>query len=94
MGLRGQTARASAREKEAGGLDVSWAEEKGKEKRNGPRGDRPAGLKERKGEGFWDFFFLNSFQIHFSNFSNFTHTIKLCIRIMMHKHLLFLTLLK
>jgi hypothetical protein len=67
MRLRGQTARASAREKEAGGLDVSWAEEKGKEKRNGPRGDRIAGLKERQGEGrrvlgFFLFkFFSNSF---------------------------------
>jgi hypothetical protein len=45
-GPRGPTARTSAREKEADGLVVSRAEEKGKEKRNGPRG-----------EGFWDFSF-------------------------------------
>jgi hypothetical protein len=54
---------------------------------------RKVGWAEReKGRGEKGFgIFLNSFQIYFSNF---TQTIKPCIRIMMHKHLLFLTLLK
>jgi hypothetical protein len=62
-------------------------------KRNRPRGERPAGPKGEKGEGRrgLGFFFLNYFQIHFSNF---TETIKPSIRIMMHKQLLFLTLFK
>jgi hypothetical protein len=59
----------------------------------GSRAGKEAGLKKKKErgreEGFG--FFSNSF----SKFANFTQTnIKLCIQIMMHKHLLLLKLLK
>jgi hypothetical protein len=82
--------------KEAGGLLCFVPRKRKGKRRNGPRGVGPPGLKGRKGEGRRSegFFFLNSFQNHFLNFSNFTQIIKPCIGIMMHKHLLFLTLLK
>jgi hypothetical protein len=60
----------------------------------GRRKRRPAGPEERKGEGFGVFFLKKFFSNSFSNFANFTQTIKPRIRIMMHKQLLFLILLK
>jgi hypothetical protein len=50
------------------------------------------GERERETRGVW--FFLTLFKLFFSNFANFTQTIKPCIRTMMHKHLLILKLLK
>jgi hypothetical protein len=81
--------------REASGLLGLRAEKKGwaaNRRKGGPRREeRLVGLKEREGEEGrfceFSFFFSNSF-------SNFTQTIKPCIRIMMHKHLLFLALLK
>jgi hypothetical protein len=77
----------------AGGLVASrvkkgWAEEE-------RRTARPKRKKERgeRGLGF-SLFLFKFFSNSFSNFANFTQTIKPCIRFMMHKHLLFLTLLK
>jgi hypothetical protein len=80
-----------ARGEEAGGLLALRVKKKGK--RAEEKKDRLGRRKKGEGEeGFgFSFFFFFKF---FSNFANFTQTIKPCIQIMMHKHLLFLTLLK
>jgi hypothetical protein len=65
-----------------------------KKRKDGPSEEGKADwAQRRKGEGRRGFgVFL--FKFFSKSFSNFTQTIKPCIRIMMHKHLLFLTSLK
>jgi hypothetical protein len=65
-----------------------WAE-----KKKSRPGKKDWAERERK-EGIGVLEVSPFFQIPFSNFANFTQTIKLCIRIMMHKHLLIIKLLK
>jgi hypothetical protein len=85
-------ARALARKKVGVLGKVCGLREKEKRKKSGP-GKRWAAREKWRGQrGFGDFF-LNSFQIHFQTFKLHSNN-KPCIRIMMHKHLLFLTLLK
>jgi hypothetical protein len=55
--------------------------------------ERWAGREKGRGERGFGVFFLNSFQIHFQTFKLYSNK-KPCIRIMIHKHLLFLTLSK
>jgi hypothetical protein len=60
----------------------------------GSRAGKEAGLKKKKERGR-ERRDLGFFSNSFSKFANFTQTnIKLCIQIMMHKHLLLLKLLK
>jgi hypothetical protein len=76
-----------------------WAEraaENEKEKMGGEE-RRPAGLEKKKGrEREEDLVFLKllfkllKFKLFFKLFANFTQTIKPCIQITMHKHLLLL----
>jgi hypothetical protein len=74
---------------EAGGLLGLLVEKEkvGRGKEDGPTGTK---RREREGEGFWNFFFFKLFFKLCKLHSN----IKPCFQIIMHKHLLFLTLLK
>jgi hypothetical protein len=94
MGRAGARWAASGREGKEGSAACSalWAEKKGM-----GRGKEKGrlGWNERRGRRGLKFsFFSDSFSNSFSNFANFTQTIKPCSRIIMHKHLLFLTLLQ
>jgi hypothetical protein len=78
----------------AGGVRswAGWAGLFAGKRRKGLRPEMVAGQRSRrKGgrerEGFCPFF-LNFFQIHFSNIQNSNQTKNPCIQIMMHKHLL------
>jgi hypothetical protein len=87
LGQLGRCARGKEK-KRKGPAGLGWL--RAKKRRKGER-DGPAGEKKERGRGkrVFPFSFKFSFQIHFSNIQT---SIKQnpCIRIMMHKHLLFL----
>jgi hypothetical protein len=76
---------------EADDLVSLWAKRK-EEKKNGP-GKWAAREGRERGEGKRIFLKKNSFQIDFQTFKLQSNK-KPCIRIIMHKHLLFLILFK